>query len=139
MTRSNCEGCDDTGWQGGESQVGVTEPCPDCNTPPCSDSTQRSDRRFRKKPVVIEAHCFAQWEPLMSWLVALGLEDEDGDGSDGSPGMWMAEDDKALIIDTLEGEMRAEPGDWIIRGVKGEFYPVKPDIFEATYEGVLDA
>jgi hypothetical protein len=34
--------------------------------------------------------------------------------------------------------MRAEPGDWIIRGVQGEFYPCKPDIFIATYEGVFD-
>jgi hypothetical protein len=39
-----------------------------------------------------------------------------------------------MLIRTLEGEMRADPGDWIIRGVQGEFYPCKPDIFEATYE-----
>lgn len=39
-------------------------------------------------------------------------------------------------IDTLEGTMIAAPGDWIIRGVQGEFYPCKPDIFEATYEPV---
>ena len=41
-----------------------------------------------------------------------------------------------VLIDTLEGTMRANPGDWIIRGVKGEFYPCKSDIFEATYEAV---
>ena len=41
-----------------------------------------------------------------------------------------------LLIPTLEGEMTASKGDWIIRGVKGEFYPCKPDIFEATYEAV---
>jgi hypothetical protein len=41
-----------------------------------------------------------------------------------------------LIISTLEGDLRASPGDWIIRGVKGEFYPCKPDIFAATYEPV---
>ena len=40
----------------------------------------------------------------------------------------------AVDIETLEGTMRAEPGDWIITGVKGERYPCKPDIFEATYE-----
>jgi len=40
------------------------------------------------------------------------------------------------VIVTLEGEMRADLGDWIIKGVKGEFYPCKPDIFEATYEEV---
>lgn len=39
-----------------------------------------------------------------------------------------------LLIETLEGTHRANPGDWIIRGVKGEFYPCKPDIFAATYE-----
>jgi hypothetical protein len=40
------------------------------------------------------------------------------------------------IIHTLEGDMVADPGDWIITGVKGEVYPCKPDIFEATYEKV---
>ena len=42
------------------------------------------------------------------------------------------------FINTLEGRMNAAPGDWIIRGVAGEFYPCKPDIFEATYEPVRD-
>lgn len=41
-----------------------------------------------------------------------------------------------IEIDTLEGVMRADPGDWIIRGVKGEFYPCKSEIFEATYDEV---
>ncbi len=40
----------------------------------------------------------------------------------------------SLFIITLEGTMEAVPGDWIIKGVKGEFYPCKPDIFAATYE-----
>lgn len=48
-------------------------------------------------------------------------------------------DDLAIEIDTLEGTMRAHPGDWIIKGVKGEFYPCKPDIFEATYEAHNDS
>jgi hypothetical protein len=43
-------------------------------------------------------------------------------------------DEWSVSIDTLEGTMTAMPGDWIIRGVQGEFYPCKPDIFEATYE-----
>jgi hypothetical protein len=43
--------------------------------------------------------------------------------------------DKISII-TLEGIMEASPGDWVIRGVKGELYPCKPDIFEATYDPV---
>ncbi|MFD3835338.1 hypothetical protein ACFWWC_03650 [Streptomyces sp. NPDC058642] len=42
-----------------------------------------------------------------------------------------------ILIHTPEGDMRALPGDWVIRGVKGEFYPCKPDIFAATYEPVM--
>ena len=44
--------------------------------------------------------------------------------------------DKEMIIHTLEGDMKASPGDWIITGVNGEQYPCKPDIFEKTYEPV---
>lgn len=43
---------------------------------------------------------------------------------------------EALVIETLEGFLQASPGDWIIRGVKGEFYPCRADVFEATYEAV---
>ena len=46
--------------------------------------------------------------------------------------------DGYLIINTLEGEMKASIGDYVIKGVQGEFYPCKPDIFEATYEAVND-
>ncbi len=42
--------------------------------------------------------------------------------------------DKSIIIDTLEGQMKAEPGDWIITGIHGEKYPCKCDIFEKTYD-----
>ncbi|MFW6030985.1 MAG: hypothetical protein ACOC9T_00210 [Myxococcota bacterium] len=48
------------------------------------------------------------------------------------------DDDGALLIHTFEGTLRADWGDWIIRGVKGEIYPCRPDIFEATYELVED-
>lgn len=44
--------------------------------------------------------------------------------------------DKEMIIQTLEGPLHASPGDWIIRGVRGELYPCKPDVFERTYEPV---
>ncbi len=44
--------------------------------------------------------------------------------------------DKEMFIETLEGTMKADPGDWIITGVNGEQYPCKPDIFEKTYEPV---
>ena len=80
--------------------------------------------KFRKKPVVIEA-----WQntytprPMPLWF----------------NDAWRAEKvqfagDGCIDIHTLEGTMRAELGDWIICGVKGELYPCKPDIFEATYE-----
>jgi hypothetical protein len=41
-----------------------------------------------------------------------------------------------LVVATWEGALRASPGDWIIRGVRGEFYPCKPDVFDVTYEPV---
>ena len=89
--------------------------------------------RFRKKPVVIEAY---QWtgenfDALFAWGSPNGgllhakivLE---GDGNDENVGK--------LCIATLEGDMTANVGDYIIKGVKGEFYPCKPDIFFETYE-----
>lgn len=72
--------------------------------------------KFRKKPVVIEA---------VQWF-------KDGDHPAVRKGRYSNRD----LIDTLEGEMQVNPGDWIITGVKGEHYPCKPDIFEATYEKV---
>lgn len=81
--------------------------------------------KFRKKPVVIEA---VQWRgDNLSEIAALGGVTEFGQE-------FL---DDALMIKTLEGEMRADEGDWIIRGVKGELYPCKPDIFGATYEPVI--
>ena len=88
--------------------------------------------KFRKKPVVIEAF---KWE-----------------GSNGKElGLWHEQtavtelssiiengDSQTLTIPTLEGDMTAQIGDYIICGVKGEYYPCKPDIFEATYEEVLE-
>jgi hypothetical protein len=90
--------------------------------------------KFRKKPVVIEAvrfvcnlHEIDGKEP--SWYEAARTMNVDEVGS-----ILCVEDH--LEITTLEGVMRANPGDWIIRGVKGEIYPCKPDIFEATYDPV---
>lgn len=81
--------------------------------------------KFRKKPVIIEA---MQWDgtngdSIMKW----------------GGGFRKIEYDlkpKILRIITLEGTMEANLGDWIIKGIKGELYPCKPDIFEATYEPV---
>jgi hypothetical protein len=93
--------------------------------------------KYRKKPVVIEA---VQWtgsnvdEVLGIFLGSIEARRSDfrSHGRGDLPG-------GIIHIDTLEGTMNAIPGDWIIKGVKGEFYPCKPDIFEATYEPVLAA
>jgi len=85
---------------------------------------------YRKKPVQIEAVQFTG-ENFADIFVWVGRWHDEDDG----PGMWQISE-RGLGILTLEGEMRADPGDWIIRGVKGEFYPCKPDIFDATYDEV---
>ena len=81
--------------------------------------------KFRKKPVVIEA-------------IQLPLDPTDDDVMAVHTFMgaadWSSDRDCGIAINTLEGTMRADPGDWIIRGIKGELYPCKPDIFAATYE-----
>lgn len=88
--------------------------------------------RFRKKPVEIEAVRFSG-----SSTSALAIEYWMEGGKYVEPGMQTA-DVRNLEIETLEGVMIAKPGDWIIKGVQGEFYPCKPDIFEATYDAVPD-
>ena len=100
-------------------------------------------RKYRKKPVVIEAMRFgaytegmppAAWNDyrggdVSRWLNAHGQECS---VSQEDPGPAYA------LIPTLEGVMRADIGDFIIKGVQGEFYPCKPDIFAATYEPADD-
>lgn len=78
---------------------------------------------YRKKPVIIQA---IQWTGANMYEIT-----EFSDASD----IFGFKDDKCSIT-TPEGVMTADVGDWIIKGVKGEFYPCKPDIFEATYEPV---
>lgn len=78
--------------------------------------------KFRKKPVVIEAVQFPY-----TGVKTKELSDFLGWPHDNDGWNW-------LTIKTLEGNHKALPGDWIIKGVKGEFYPCKPDIFAATYE-----
>lgn len=85
--------------------------------------------QFRKKPVVIEAVQFKNGgltEPT-DWLKEGLAKARHLAGA-----VWV--EDGLLFIHTLEGLHRADDGDWIIRGVKGELYPCKPDIFAATYE-----
>ena len=86
--------------------------------------------KYRKKPVVIEA---VQWtganvdEVLGGFILARGSARREPSAP------------QSIYIDTLEGTMRADKDDWVIRGVKGEFYPCKPDIFAATYEPVEES
>lgn len=84
--------------------------------------------KFRKKPVVIEAR----------QLTVFNLEELEQWCGGSIKGLRLPAKERVIHIQTLEGEMEAKIGDWIIRGVKGEFYPCKPDIFEATYEKVED-
>ena len=86
--------------------------------------------KYRKKPVVIEAMQFIdnRLEECKDWCGGKLLSD----GKPSDPG----DVSHRLQIPTLEGVMTASLGDWIIKGVQGEFYPCKPDIFKATYEEV---
>jgi hypothetical protein len=85
--------------------------------------------KYRKKPIVIDAWKWGGvWNAEMKALVLIS-DYKIVPVKDGNRVAWIS-------ISTLEGDMRADPGDWIIRGIKGEFYPCKPDIFEATYEPV---
>lgn len=88
--------------------------------------------KYRKKPIVIDAFCLDGGE-LPDWFCDAR--------SDGTVRTYAAGTGNPFYdplthaeIDTLEGTMRAERGDWIIKGVKGEIYPCKPDIFLMTYE-----
>lgn len=81
--------------------------------------------KFRKKPVVIDAVRLT--EESKEEFMTFAKE---------SPDSFRILGCDRVEIKTLEGTMTAMWGDWIIRGIKGEFYPCKPDIFEATYERV---
>lgn len=90
--------------------------------------------KYRKKPVVIEA---IQWNGLnleevkafVGELLIYDIIDTAWQVGKGAPHVNMK-------IKTLDGDMQANKGDFIIKGVNGEFYPCKPDIFEKTYEAV---
>ena len=89
-------------------------------------------KKYRKKPVVIEAiqndGDIQTITDILDWI----------NGGPGATGAGTYEltgkNQLSIFIDTLEGSMRADVGDYIIRGVNGEFYPCKPDIFAKTYE-----
>jgi hypothetical protein len=85
--------------------------------------------KFRKKPVEIEAFMFAGGSEEPGWPIGWIPTDR----------YFISEDGESCHISTLEGTITATKGDWIIRGIKGEFYPCKPDIFAATYDPVDDS
>lgn len=87
--------------------------------------------KYRKKPVVIEA---IQFEDNSDRIIEI----HEFMGGDTIRVNYEDKDNPYLKIETLEGIMKASVGDYIIKGVNGEFYPCKPDIFEKTYERVID-
>ena len=84
--------------------------------------------KYRKKPVIIEAMQFVEENKdiVYSWASSIRMNVEP----------TFRDHKPVLIIPTLEGDMVASIGDFIIKGVNGELYPCKPDIFEKTYEKV---
>lgn len=90
--------------------------------------------RYRKKPVVVEA---VQWDGLnLDEVKEFVGESLDCVVHDAAYKAEAAPPAVEVTIRTLEGDHRASVGDFIIKGVHGEFYPCKPDIFEKTYEAV---
>ena len=93
-------------------------------------------RQYRKKPVIVEAvqihnlntPCVVQW--IGEDKAKMNLESDEAWKLGKAPPIF------SITIHTLEGDMKAMSGDYIIKGVNGEFYPCKPDIFEKTYEVV---
>ncbi|WP_064442283.1 hypothetical protein [Hoyosella altamirensis] len=90
-------------------------------------------KKYRKKPVVIEA---MQWDGSRASIVAIcgWANDPAEDEATVEFNYCGADDVHDVTISTLEGYLHVSPGDYVIRGVQGEFYPCKPDIFAATYE-----
>lgn len=95
-------------------------------------------RKFTKRPVTIEAIQFDGSAESASAICRWANSGDEAAGHDDptvsyttSGGDGLARD---MVVWTLEGDMLASPGDWIIKGVKGEFYPCKPEIFELTYQ-----
>ena len=87
--------------------------------------------KFRKKPVVIEA-VQLRWDTWDEMCEHAGV----GKLTDGKPEGQMNGEAIQMAIPTLEGVMIANENDWVIKGIKGEIYPCKPDIFEMTYDAI---
>ena len=108
--------------------------------------------KYRKKPIVIEAFQIKKPIVIEAFQMTRTRRDDNSDWPEwldcawqmvpGEGALFIDADDPAqerLVIGTLEGVHRVQWNDWIIRGVKGELYPCKPDIFAATYESVEES
>ena len=109
-------------------------------------------RKFVKRPVEIKAMCvegtLGDRHKVFAWMLDNGYPKLVGNalnpeelydpalGKEVRPtkGIWIDPENGSFMIRTLEGDMRVDYGDWVIRGVAGEFYPCKPDIFNQTYK-----
>jgi hypothetical protein len=89
--------------------------------------------KFKKKPVIIEAAQFLPNDEAIERVMALASQ-----GSRQVQVTRMPDGHCTMQITTLEGVMEASIGDWIIRGIQGEVYPCKPDIFNESYERVYE-
>ena len=87
--------------------------------------------KYRKLPVVIEAQQFIDENKnqVLSWARSFQFNIHHS---------WDKEGNPTIVIPTLEGDMTASFGDWIIRGANGELYPCNPEIFEKTYKPIVD-
>lgn len=104
-------------------------------------------KKYKKKPVIIEAmqligsssdfHAVYQW---VESHVGSTKPPQDYSEDEPYPGQGVTIDPATgcMLVWTLEGVMTAKPGDYIIRGIQGEFYPCKPDIFADSYEEVIE-
>lgn len=97
---------------------------------------------YRSRPVEIQAVqlCWRNWSDVCEFLGEIVSPENPGRNSEMYSDTCGEESGNyiELTIPTLEGDMLARHGDWIIRGLKGEFYPCKPDVFASKYDRVLD-
>jgi hypothetical protein len=91
---------------------------------------------FRKRPVIVEAWQNYTGDAAIDGRAGLATREPTWLTDSMRAGVVVPGPDHSFLILTLEGQMRCGVGDWIIRGVKAELYPCKPDIFAATYEAV---
>lgn len=107
------------------------------------DRREEQELRYRKRPVEIEARQLvgttSEMHAVYLWVEA-NTEGSFDPAAEEIPASGVSIDPSTgfMLIATLEGVVQASPGDWIIRGIAGEFYPCKPEIFEATYDRVDD-